>query len=261
MTNEDVAKTTKRTSTIKFRYLRHIIQAQILILLLYGITNHSLPIHLLWRVDPILSISAAISGAVMPFEFLILTIFMFLVATALGRVFCGWICPLGFIQDLTSFGKRKSWMHENFRYVKYVLLLGGLIMPVMVGWTYLEWITPMSILPRALAPIWGVQEGIVFGVAIFLIVVVFSAVTEKRAWCRYICPLGAILSLPAAKKAVGIGLNEEKCIRCLKCERACTMGIIDIKGQSGIRWDSECIACLACRDACPVDAIGLSFRS
>jgi len=248
-------------SGIKFRYIRHIVQAQILILVLYALTNYSLPIRLLWHVDPLLGISAALSGAVKPAPLLMLGAAMLAGSVALGRAFCGWICPLGFVQDLTSFGKRKSWMPETLRYVKYVILAAGLIMPILAGWTFLEWVTPMSVLPRALGPFWGPYDSLALGLVVFLLAVLIAAATEKRAWCRYVCPLGAILSLPASKKAIGISVNEERCIKCLRCERACTMGIIDIRGQSGLRWDSECILCLACRDACPKNAIGPAFRT
>lgn len=247
-------------STYKIRYIRHIIQAQILVLLIFAVTAHDLPIHVLWRVDPLLGISAALAGKVVAVRFIFLGIVMLAAALLLGRAFCGWICPLGFVQDLTSFGGKKRWMSEKLRYLKYAILLGGLIMAVALGWTFLEWLTPMSILPRALGPIWGPREGILIGIPILLIAVVFAALTEKRAWCRYICPLGAVLGVPSAKKVVGITLDEEKCIRCMKCQRSCTMGIIDVKGQYGLRWDSECIACLTCRDACPVGAIGLASR-
>jgi len=247
-------------STIKFRYIRHIVQAQVLVLILYAVTNYSLPIRLLWHVDPLLSISAALSGDVTPAPFLMLGAAMLVGSIALGRAFCGWICPLGLVQDLTSFGKRKKWVPEALRYAKYVILVGGLLMPVLAGWTFLEWLTPMSVLPRALGPFWGPHDSLALGLLVFLVAVFFAAATEKRAWCRYVCPLGAILSVPASRKAIGISVNEERCIKCLKCERSCTMGIIDIKGQSGLRWDSECVLCLACRDACPTNAVGPVFR-
>jgi len=250
-----------RFSSVKLGYLRHIVQSLVLVLLLYSLASYSFPIALLWRLDPLLAFSAALSGAVLPIPFLVLAVAMLLASVALGRAFCGWICPLGFVQDLTSHGRRKNWMPEGLRYVKYALLLGGLLLPIFAGWSFLEWITPISVLPRGLSPIWGPYDQALLAAFVLLFILVFSAVTEKRAWCRYACPLGALLSLPSAIKAVGIEIDQEKCIRCKRCERVCTMGIIDIDRQGGLRWDSECIACLACRDICPVDAIGLTLRS
>jgi ferredoxin len=374
-------------STIKFGYLRHVIQTQIFILVLYSMTEHDLPVNVLWRIDPVLSISAAVAGHIFPLRFLFISSLFLLASLIFGRAYCGWICPLGFVQDMISsaksliqrtgtgmkvlyefshpgssvhlvigrgkddvighvlYKKAESSMHgllgdlgtgrsgeimqineiwltsayrgrlegkvlefaekfarsrefthivaqpsrhgeitlyrnsgygespqgtyyhplggrfqtpEVFRFAKYALLIGGLMTSVAAGWTFLEWLTPMSVLPRALSPLWGIIEGTIMGISI-LILVVLLAIMEKRWWCRYICPLGAILSLPSARKILGVRLDEKKCIRCLKCERACTMGIIDVRGQSGLRWDSECISCLACRDVCPADAIGLNW--
>jgi len=247
-------------SSIKLRYIRHIVQAQMLILVLYAVTNPSLPIRLLWHVDPLLSISAALSGAVTPIPLLIMGAAMLAASLALGRAFCGWICPLGFVQDMISFGRRGARMPESLRCLKYVILVAGLLVSVLAGWTFLEWMAPMSVTSRALSSIWKPENSFAVGFAVFLVAVSFSAATQKRAWCRYVCPLGAILSLPASAKGAGISVNQERCIRCLRCERACSMGIIDIKGQAGLRWDSECILCMECRDACPTDAIGPAFR-
>jgi NAD-dependent dihydropyrimidine dehydrogenase PreA subunit len=45
----------------------------------------------------------------------------------------------------------------------------------------------------------------------------------------------------------------------LKCDEQCTMGVLDVGNQSGLRWDSECILCMACRDICPTKAIDASY--
>ncbi len=396
------AKEGSLTSTFKLGYLRHMVQAQILIMTVYGLAVASFPIHVLWRVDPLLGASAALAGQLLPVRFLIAGLAMLLASMVLGRAFCGWICPLGFAQDLVypirelarrlgrgpgicDYGARPSgpphlmicrgkdvighviwggagiddagrrlsedgrrevlamlpddrkgylelreiWLRseyrgrdyelkilrlfedfargrghaaivamprdgatvsllrnagyeevalagsdralfsslggrlsipEGLRYIKYALLLGGLIMAAVAGWTILEWLNPLSVVARALSPIHGQRRGLLLGIAAFTAAILLTALTGRRAWCRYVCPLGAVLSLPSARKLVGIKLNERRCIRCLRCEGSCTMGIIDVEGQSGLRWDSECIACLKCRDVCPADAIGLEWR-
>ncbi len=385
-------------STLKLGYLRRVIQAQVLVTVLFAVTAFSLPVRILWSLDPLLGISAALAGQVLPIRILIVGISMLVASFVVGRGFCGWICPLGFLQDLAwsagdSLGKvvrglrvyeesavatdpshlmiskgrkevighviwkegagrewwddperealdklggdrgdsgelreiwltekhrekglekkvlslfegfardrgltsivaspirpstvsllkeggyeevtvaddhkvfrrllrRKLGMPEELRYIKYVLLVGGLVMSLVAGWTILEWLTPLSIVPRALGPLWGPRDGMILSILLVLVALALLALSEKRFWCRYVCPLGAVLSLPSGRKAIGIRLDDRKCIKCLKCERGCPMGVIDVKGQSGLRWDSECIACLNCRDNCPTDAIGLAI--
>ncbi len=246
-------------STIKIRYVRHIVQAQVFILLLYALASAEVPIKFLWGLDPLLSFSAVLSGVVFPASLLLLGVAMLLLSAAVGRVFCGWICPLGFIQDLVPTLTRSKRISPDLRLLKYLLLAAGIILPVIAGWSFLEWITPLSIAPRGLG--W-ILDRRVFAAATFLalVLVILFSLLQKRAWCRYVCPLGAILSLPSAYRPLRIRIDTERCIECLRCEKACSMGVIDVKGRHGLNWSSECILCLACRDVCPKDAIGLKLE-
>jgi NapH/MauN family ferredoxin-type protein len=241
--------------------LRHIVQAQVIILLLYGITRPSAPIKLLWTIDPILSLSAILAGTHVQILSLVPAIIMLIIAVILGRAFCGWICPIGFIQDIASFGKKTNLLPERFRLLKYTLLVGGLIMPIFSGWTFLEWFTPLPLFTQTFGTFLGHVNGIHVGITIFLLSVTFTVVSERRAWCRYVCPLGALLSLPSAHKIFRISLNKKKCIKCLECDERCTMGVIDIKNHSELKWENECILCMACRDTCPVNAINIDNSS
>ena len=247
-------------SAIQIKYLRHIVQSQVLILIIYSITNPSSPIKLIWRLDPIISLNAILTGTSVPFFSLIPAVIMIIAAIFFGRIFCGWVCPMGLIQDFSSFGKKKKWIPEWFRLIKYAILLGGLILPVFLDWTFLEWLTPLPLFTQALVPF---RVGISWthgGIAIFILSVIFSAVSEKRAWCRYICPLGAVLSLSSIFKYLRMRVEKDKCINCLKCDKHCSMGVMDVENQSGLRWDTECILCINCRDLCPTNAIRVSKR-
>ncbi len=246
-------------STVKIRYLRYMVQAQILILLLYALAAPNLPLKFLWGLDPLLSLSPVLSRAVFPVSLLLIGAGMILFSSAFGRVFCGWICPLGFIQDLVPSIHRKSRLHSDLRLLKYVVLLAGLVLPVIAGWSFLEWISPLSATPRALGLIVSPKVFLPSSALIVLLAALLS-VLEKRAWCRYACPVGALLSLSSARKSLHVRIDRERCIDCLRCEEACSMGIIDVKGRHGLEWSSECILCLSCRDVCPKDAIRVELE-
>lgn len=245
-------------SSVQIKYIRHIVQAQVIILFLYGISRPSSTLNLLWKLDPIQSLSAILSRSNIPLLSLVAAIIMLIATAIFGRAFCGWICPMGFIQDIISFRKFRKWLPVRFRLIKYILLVGGLLMPILSGWTFLGWFSPIPLFTQSLSPFFGRAYFIHSGIVIFIFSVFFTILSERRAWCRYVCPLGALLSLPAASKLIKILLDKNKCIKCKKCDDFCTMGICDITNQPELRWENECILCMACRDICPVNAISLN---
>jgi polyferredoxin len=110
---------------------------------------------------------------------------------------------------------------------------------------------------------WGGQQT---GISIILTLILYGPVLlfvfGRKAWCRYLCPIGALLKIFSSVKIGGVRLVNEECIACGKCNRACDMQV-DVMGDlnaSGEVRSSECIVCLKCTDACPTDAIAFSLR-
>jgi polyferredoxin len=99
---------------------------------------------------------------------------------------------------------------------------------------------------------WGMLLGVLFGVVIAL------NLFRKRFWCRYICPLGALLGIFGKNPAVRIKIDGEKCTDCLLCAMECPTGADPVKEKS---WrPSECVFCWTCESICPTDAISFKFK-
>jgi len=88
-------------------------------------------------------------------------------------------------------------------------------------------------------------------VLLFGVVVALNAV-RSRFWCRYLCPLGALLGLVGKVSWLRRSTND-RCIACARCARVCPTGTIDPK-KDYASDPSECIMCLECAPACDKDA-------
>ena len=88
--------------------------------------------------------------------------------------------------------------------------------------------------------------------AIILVLTALCCVFIFRAFCRFICPLGAIYGLFSKVNFIGVKLERESCIDCGKCHAVCKMDIRQV-------GDHECIHCGECIDSCPTKAI--SFKA
>ena len=91
--------------------------------------------------------------------------------------------------------------------------------------------------------------------SVFLGVVLLNLVAQ-RFWCRYLCPLGALLGLLSKVAIVRREVNAQ-CKPCEACTRACPTGTI--RPEKGYASDpAECTMCLECQEVCPYSAIEFS---
>ncbi|MFW6122429.1 MAG: 4Fe-4S binding protein [Petrotogales bacterium] len=186
-----------------------------------------------------------------------------------GRAVCGWACPIGFLQRITGKVPRKLKnkypslkkigqlrIEPPLRYVKYFVFIGLVVItPILIGFMftdvcpvgYLVGTIPISILnPGGFTP----NEFFYIALVVFILFIVLIFIIE-RGWCRYFCPVGAMLA-PFNKISIySIYVNKDECIHCNLCANACPMSI-DVPNMNR---DPECILCGKCIEACPKDVI------
>jgi polyferredoxin len=95
-------------------------------------------------------------------------------------------------------------------------------------------------------------------IALLFFAVLFLNLYRARFWCRYICPLGAMLGVAGKNPLVQITRNEAACNNCRLCVADCQGGASpDVAGG----WKpSECFYCFNCQSACPQHAIKFSIH-
>jgi polyferredoxin len=178
-------------------------------------------------------------------------------AVIFGPLFCGWICPLGTLQEgLSKIGKRIfKRKYNNFipykydrylRYLRYAVLTWVIYMTAVTGKIAFEAYDPFY----SLFNLWS-SELAISGVVILIIVVLASLFVE-RPWCKYACPYGAFLGVSNLFRIFKIKRNSSSCVSCKMCDRNCPMNIK--VSESNIVRDHQCISCMKCtsEEACPV---------
>ena len=188
----------------------------------------------------------------------------------LGRTICGWICPLGLIQELLhkipTPKIRKSHITRKLSYLKYVFLAVFVIaIPLIYGVGkgiilpgFCKYICPAGTFEGAVGLLQNpanatsfYQLGAVFtNKWVIMLVIGLACIFCYRSFCRFICPLGAIYGFFNRFALTGVKVNPDRCNSCGLCVMKCQM---DIKHVG----DHECISCGKCIDTCARGAISL----
>lgn len=180
-----------------------------------------------------------------------------------GRAVCGWACPIGFLQRGTGWFARKLRRYKivgkigqlkiekYFRYTKYVVLIGLVFLTSYFLLFMFTDVCPVGFLTGTI-PVLALNPGkfvpnpffwIAFVIfVIFLVLILFV----ERGWCRYFCPVGAILAPFNKISFLHMSVNKGECIGCNLCSKVCPMGI-DVPNMNR---DPECILCGKCINVC-----------
>lgn len=174
-------------------------------------------------------------------------LFIIIIAALIGLQWAWFFDPLAIYFRAVSLAIH-PWAHGAIDRLFQFLMENGSYNE-FIGNSY-YWITSNIFSPVVSSYTHGVTA---FGI---FIAVTFLVIIRKRFWCRYLCPLGALLALlarisPYRRRVFSCGTH------CTKCQQSCRMGAI---APDNSYTPSECILCMDCVTDCPGSST-FSFRS
>ena len=195
--------------------------------------------------DPLTALEITLAGKMFYPALWLSALPLVLIAVLLGRVFCGYVCPLNLLLELLP-GKLEQYKSKNCQLPIYILAL-VLLLALLLS-------LPVH---NILSPVYGLMHVLLFGFGVELVLVVLvlllALTMGRKSWCRSLCPLGAIYGLLGLKRRLFLQVDASKCVHCGQCLKACSMGTVP--GSSRLKESYLCTNCGDCVDACDKRAL------
>ncbi|MCK4568385.1 MAG: 4Fe-4S binding protein [Candidatus Thorarchaeota archaeon] len=221
---------------------------------------------------------------------------MIIILIFVGRAPCGWICPIGTIQDFVTLPKRTKIRpspstEKELRKVKlyiFVVVVGLAVwmgiaratgtaetLEAALGMFANDAFAPLNpayilfkvlaldvLWPTSFSTLWYFST---WGFALlqfaFVAIMFIISIWFPRWFCRWLCPAAYLYGIFAKESLIGIGRNPARCTpdTCNVCEVVCPMNIRIRRFPYQHMHSPDCIMCLECKSHCPNDAIVLRF--
>ena len=278
------------------RRLQRLIQALSLALFLtllwltaFPLTQTLIPVDLFLRLDPLAGTLIPLAARAWISNFIPALALLF-AALAVGRIFCGYICPMGTTLDMARSlsAPRKGprsfpYLPPALKHLNYLILI-VFIATALFGISLAFWGSPIALitrfysllvhplltllgseslnLGRPLAETFGLAsisymqvmprrfDTVYFLFALFGLLFFLERI-RPRFWCRYLCPAGALFGLFSLRPLWRRRVHE--CTHCGRCAANCPTGAI--LPQATDTAHAECITCRSCVGVCPVQGI------
>lgn len=183
-----------------------------------------------------------------------------------GRSFCSWVCPYHLVAEwaemlhlrLAARGLVRD--HAIHRGVRVVFWIAFAALAFATGHTIFLTLNPIGILSRAL--VYGASVALLWIAALLLVEVLYA----RRAWCRYVCPIGLTYGFLGAKAPIRVTYDLESCAHEGECRKVCEVPhVLDltIKGraeETKLDVGPDCTRCGLCVDVCPTGALRYEIK-
>jgi thioredoxin reductase/ferredoxin len=176
--------------------------------------------------------------------------------------YCGWVCSCGALAETLGDGHRHKMPHgakwNRFNAFGQVVLAIAVVLLVL---RVLSWVFPGSGLrDLSNALLYSKTFGYKWAIDVVLAGIVGYGVYfwySGRVWCRFMCPLAALMHIYARFSRFRILADKKKCISCNVCTSVCHQGIdiMNFANKGLAMADPECVRCSACVQSCPTGVL------
>lgn len=185
--------------------------------------------------------------------------------------YCGWICSCGAMAETLGDTQRHKMPHgakwNRVNMIGQVILAIAFIILIT---RIISWSVPDTAIGQYLN---GIYTGLLynwkpFGIQLnykWVVDLVFAGIIgyglyfwySGRVWCRFMCPLAALMHIYSRFSRFRIIPNKKKCISCNVCTSVCHQGIdvMNFANKGLPMNDPECVRCSACVQSCPTGVL------
>lgn len=178
---------------------------------------------------------------------------LFLLTYFFGRIWCGWICHLGALQEFLYHPVRKlnslsPDVRKTFRVIRIVAILVLMIQLLITKTNLFITIDPFKVA-------FNMRSANLVG-WILMAILLISSLLVYRPFCQAFCPVGLVMEWIARLPGASFLQTNKQCKSCNQCQKACPSEVIS-KNTSGVLINNQaCIRCGQCIDQCRIAGIG-----
>ena len=177
--------------------------------------------------------------------------------------FCGWICSCGALAETLGDTHRQKMPHgpkwNKLNMLGQGILLVACIMMMIRIW---GWIYPQSWAAMHFQQLLDAKSIFTYKWSVDVALAGFLGVGlyfhySGRVWCRFACPLAALMHIYARFSRFRIFADKDRCISCNVCTSVCHQGIdvMSFANRGVPMEDPQCVRCSACVQSCPTGVL------